>query len=729
MSKNVGHMGLIALLLLGLIVPLFSQTTYAQDDTQVVIAGSTYLDELMRVLTQNFTDTTETETEFTFQAEGLTAGFEALCAGSVDLVMSTRPISDEELLGCETDFIEVLLAVEGLVLIPDMGITATLNCTTSDNLSNILGAGANEQLTWLDVSPTATSPDELTLYGPERDISTFLASLLPSEQARDDYETFATLNDVIEQLQTPGSNTLVFTTLSEWAALSEEERGDVRVLDITADDFTTCVSPTIEAVEEGNYALGRRLMLYVNANNLEKVSPFLNFALEEEGITTTTSDLGFSTPTTASLEAGRGNIIERRTGRTFSRPESPVATNTAEQGSIAIHGSSIASYRADIVYTAFNSKYAAVTLDVTPLGDTEGWQAFCGGEVDVLQVSRQATEEELATCRDNDINPTQVFLGSDAVVLVVSNEELPTCVSYEDIRTLIVNDSVDVDKGMMDDSEDVSEAPTEETEDSEEQAATPQPDGPQGPTDWSQFGADVPLLILPPALGSLENDLVFTEIAPGEFLLRRTDVPTVQEVPENTDLEAVDYRLGAIPNYEGGALTWAFWSEVQARDIEGLRPLEVGSDCVAPSVETISDGSYPFSVSSYLVFSDVALGDAFAGALLWDLLSEETAALLTEAEVIGIDRETLVEQRESLFNIIAQAQTARIEAEGEVTEEGVEEETGTEEGSENGTVNPDGSVNPDGTVNEDGTTGEEATPNATPQEVTPEAATPEEGSE
>lgn len=724
MSKNIGHMGLIALLLLGLIVPLFSQTIYAQGDTQVVIAGSTYLDELMRVLTQNFTDATETETEFTFQTEGLTAGFEALCAGSVDLVMSTRPISDEEVLDCETDFIEVLLAVEGLVLIPDTAISIDLNCTTSDNLPNILGAGANEQLTWLDVSPTATSPDELTLFGPEQDISTFLSSLLPSGQARDDYQTFATLSDIMEQLQTPGSNTLAFATLNEWAALSEEERGDVRALEITADNFTSCVSPTIEAVEEGDYALGRRLMLYVNTNSLEKVTPFLNFALEEEAITTATSNLGFSTPTTASLEAGRGNVVERRTGRTFSRPDSPVATNTAEQGSIAIHGASIASYRADIVYTEFNSEYAAITLDVTPLGDAEAWQAFCSGEVDVIQVSRQATEEEVSTCRDNDINPTQVFLGSDAVVLVVANDELPACVSYEDIRTLIVNDSVDVDKGIMDDSEEVSETPIEETEDSEEQAATPQQSGPTGPTDWSQFGADVPLLILPPALGSLENDLIFTKIAPGEFLLRRTDVPTVQEVPEDTDLDAVDYRLGAVPNYQGGALTWAFWSEVQAQDIEGLRLLEVGPDCVAPTVETISNGSYSFAVSSYLVFSDAALGDAFAGALLWDLLSEETVAALTEAEVIGIDRDTLVEQRESLFNIIAQAQAARIEAEGEVTGEGSEEGTETEDGSEDGTVNPDGSVNPDGTVNEDGTTGEQTTPDATPEE-----ATPEEGSE
>lgn len=693
MTKHIGHVGLVALLLLTLTAPFFS-STYAQEEDTVVIAGSTYLEDLLRELVEDYKANNKTTADFLFSAEGINAGIEALCAGDADLVMSTRSITDEELLNCDNNFIEVLIAVEGLILVPDTGVSQDLVCISSDNLPNILSAGANEELTWLDVSTTYDSNAPLTLYGPSEDITTFVASLLPSEQARDTYETFDTLSDILTDLQSAGSNTLAFTTLAAWDALSDDERGDVKPFEIAPQaNFIECSAPTVEAVESGDYALGRRLLLYVNPESATEapVASLLDYILSDDVITSSTTALGYSAPTANALERGLANIADSRLGRTFTRANTPVIVNTAEPGELNIAGASAATYATEPVFTAFNETFTAVDVNINALGNAAGWEAFCSGESTVIQVTRPATEDELAACEENNIEPTTVFLGADAVVLLVDadNASLPTCVNEAEIRTLIVNENVDVDAGRMNDTDQAAD--DEDNSDDGDVVGEA-----QGPTDWGAVGGDTstPLLILPPSLGALETDIILTSIAPGEALLRRTDAPTVQEVPTSTTLSSVDYRIGGLPNFDGGALTWTFYSEWMASEnADSVRAFAVGEDCINPSEEAILDGTYPFVVASYLVFSGEALGDTLPASLLWLTYDDDTLDRIAELNLVGFDREAFDSARDALFNSIAEAQQARLDAEetAENQDDAASEETNNTEADEDTATSEDAS--------------------------------------
>ena len=92
---------------------------------------------------------------------GLRAGFDALCAGDVDIVMSNEPITDLQIQACAnagTDFIETAIAYEAVVFLASTA--ADVQCVSQETLNTIWQLGAAEEVTWDGdlTSPALTGP-------------------------------------------------------------------------------------------------------------------------------------------------------------------------------------------------------------------------------------------------------------------------------------------------------------------------------------------------------------------------------------------------------------------------------------------------------------------------------------------------------------------------------------------------------------------------------------------
>ena len=654
MTKYIEYAGralLVGVMVLTLSVPFLAlpSATFAQDGeptAPVLITGSTFLESYVTELVNAYQAASEDTTEFSFQPGGNDGGFASLCDGSADVVMATRDISDEEIVNCDTagvHFVEVVIGVEALVLVPNQGIATTTACVPSDTLPSYLGSSAIEPLTWAVVSPIV-EPAEITLYGPNNDsLNALLANLLPDGQVNPNYEKFDNLADFLPQLQDPEANILSFMSLADWDAI--EDKGDLEAFLVSDDAFTTCLQPTVANVISGEYPLGRRFLLYVNVASLAKdgVDPMLQFALGTDGVSTLASHSGFSAPTEDAVARGIANVTEINIGRTFTRANTPFEINTAVAGEVNITANARANLANKVVADNFSAAFPNVAVKLSVATEDAAWEAFCNGETNVIQVT------SLRNC-NNGTAAYPISYGGDAVVLLVGNAELPACVNYADINSLLVNSTLDPLKGMK------ADAGADVVVEGDANTPTQTDPVPQGPTDWSGVGVDLPLLILSPQFAGVESDVIFSITAPGVSSLPRNDAPTVQFARTDTQLNDIDYRVGGLAQFEGGALTYLKWSEWQAIEDApaNVRALQVGSDCVAPTAETIADGSYPFSLNSYLVFSENALKDGIAASYLWYAYDSAALDQLAELGLAGFDRDTLEAQREEQFDLFAE---------------------------------------------------------------------------
>jgi phosphate transport system substrate-binding protein len=775
--RGVLRLVLPLILMVSLSTPVLSLATpaYAQDDAgeeeTVTVAGSGYVRQF---LYEALLDEAANPDAFQFLAEetGTDRGFIALCEGRADMTLATRPINDEEILLCEANevgFVELVLAAEGLVMVPSAPREDV--CLDVNRLDTILGVdSAGTEVVWTDFADTAEDTGPITLYGPEDSIRNLglLSDLLPSliePDYRTDYVAFASPGQAIvgaarlrELTPNTQSNTVAFMSFSEWNDVEDEE-GLVALDMSNPAERVICTSPTQETIANGDYPASRRLFAYVNANSLDKtgLNSFLTETLQEENAASVIDELGFTVPTTPIFANNIQSIIDRRTGRLFSRSGAPVEVNTAEPASITLNGTGLSTYASQPAVNAFNSQFPNIDVFVSPVGDAAAWRAFCSGETNLIQVTRSLAEIQAANPDDealqncaaepfilNEGDDFSLFFGTEAVVFAVGLESvLPQdlCLTDDHLRQLLVQTVEDPQRGTLDSAEEETETSmnfspdtssqsdgivlvqdggegtpppdeenggeNDETNDEEtgadgengegqedgdsdepEQEDVPlfDPENLQGPYLWSQIISELPenleLRVLTPPFSAVETDMVLSAINntdPFKPLLRRSDAPIVQPSPavqaeEGGDtpptqtveqLSDIEYRVQAINELDGGISYFMRSQLVENESLDAVRLLPVGEDCVEPTPENIVSGTYPFAVSSGLVFNEAALEDEFTAAFIWYLFSDESLETLAERSLLGFDEETYQVIQQELFTVIEETQTALAEgAEG-----------------------------------------------------------------
>jgi phosphate transport system substrate-binding protein len=247
-------------------------------------------------------------------------------------------------------------------------------------------------------------------------------------------------------------------------------------------------------------------------------------------------------------------------------------------GNITVDGSSTVLPFAQASAETFQGENPNVKITVGKSGTGGGLEKFCAGEIDVADASRQIKPEEEAICKKNGITFGEVQVANDGIT-IVTNKKLPVkCLTTKELNEVWK-------KGSKVSS-------------------------------LSQVNSGLPstkLSLYGPGTDSGTFDF-FTGKINGEEGDSRTDYQPSED--DNVIVQGVS-------GDDGGLGYFGFSYYEQNKDKLNLVEVDGGKGCVAPSKETIQDGSYaPLSRPLYMYYSDKSIAQPQVAAFLNQTLAK-----------------------------------------------------------------------------------------------------------
>jgi phosphate transport system substrate-binding protein len=235
-------------------------------------------------------------------------------------------------------------------------------------------------------------------------------------------------------------------------------------------------------------------------------------------------------------------------------------------GSIRIDGSSTVAPLTEAIAEEFQAENPDVKVTVGTAGTGGGFEKFCAGETDISDASREIEPEEVAACKKDGIGYEDVHVATDALTVMINNENPVACLTVDQLSAVWGPDSK--------------------------------------LSNWDEIPGlkeefDEELALFGPGTDSGTFDY-FTEEINGEEGATRKDYNNVGE-NDNATVTGVEGSPGGM-GYAG----FSYYTENEGK----LKALEVdnGKGCVGPSVETAQDGSYaPLSRPLFIYPSKTAL--------------------------------------------------------------------------------------------------------------------------
>ncbi len=226
-------------------------------------------------------------------------------------------------------------------------------------------------------------------------------------------------------------------------------------------------------------------------------------------------------------------------------------------GSIRIDGSSTVAPLATLAAERFEQQGSGTRVTVGTSGTGGGFEKFCNGETEIATASRAIKDEEQAMCDDKGVAFTEVLVANDGIAIVanVGNDWAP-CLTTDQLAAVW---------------------------------------GPESTaTRWSEIDASFPddeLKLFGPGTDSGTFDF-FTKEINGEEGASRTDYSPSED--DNVTIQGVEGETGGL-----GYFGLSYYE--QNKDQLALVEVDSGDGCVAPTTETVQDGSYtPLSRPLYL---------------------------------------------------------------------------------------------------------------------------------
>jgi phosphate transport system substrate-binding protein len=244
--------------------------------------------------------------------------------------------------------------------------------------------------------------------------------------------------------------------------------------------------------------------------------------------------------------------------------EEPADEGGNLSGSVVVDGSSTVAPLGEAAAELFMMETPGVQVTVGTSGTGGGFEKFCNGETDISEASRPIKDEEAEICETNGIAFEGLTVANDALTVLVHQENPLQCITVEQLNQIWGPDS--------------------------------------SASNWNEVDGidfDAPLDLYGPGTDSGTFDY-FTEAINGEAGAQRTDYNNIGE-DDNTGIIGVEGSPGGM-FYVGFSYYVENQDRVKALEIDG------GDGCVAPSVESVQDGSYsPLGRGLYVYPSDTAL--------------------------------------------------------------------------------------------------------------------------
>jgi phosphate transport system substrate-binding protein len=281
-------------------------------------------------------------------------------------------------------------------------------------------------------------------------------------------------------------------------------------------------------------------------------------------------------------------------------------------GTITIDGSSTVQPFAEAAAELFNEENPDVEITVGAAGTSGGFEKFCAGETDISDASRPIEPEEEDLCSKGGIDYTEVQVANDGISYVSNPALAISCLTIDQLKQLWVDDSVTNYSELGEDAD----------------SGEPLPDA-----EVSLYG---------PGTDSGTFDY-FTDVINGEEGVSRKEYQ-----PSEDD----NVLVQGIEGDQGGSGYFGFSYYEQNADALNLVSVDGGDGCVAPSAETIQDGSYqPLARPIFMYPSGEAMQKPEVAAFM-QYVVDNYDAIAEAAQIVPMD-ETQASDASSALSEVA----------------------------------------------------------------------------
>jgi phosphate transport system substrate-binding protein len=222
-------------------------------------------------------------------------------------------------------------------------------------------------------------------------------------------------------------------------------------------------------------------------------------------------------------------------------------------GSIAIDGSSTVFPLTQAAAEAFQGANGGVQITVGESGTGGGFEKFCAGETQISDASRAIEPEEVSACKKEGIPYTSFQVANDGISIATNPDLAIKCLTTEQLKLLWNKGSKITNYSQLG---------------KDAETGKPLPDA-----EVSLYG---------PGTDSGTFDF-FTDEINGEEGVSRSDYQPSED--DNVLVEGVSGDSGGL-----GYFGFSYYEQNQ--DKLNLVAVDSGKGCIAPSKETIQDGSY-----------------------------------------------------------------------------------------------------------------------------------------
>ena len=271
---------------------------------------------------------------------------------------------------------------------------------------------------------------------------------------------------------------------------------------------------------------------------------------------------------------------------------------SALSGEVLIDGSSTVQPLSAAAGELFKEVESGVNVSVATSGTGGGFEVFCQGTTDISNASRPIKDEEAAACEEAGVEFTELRVATDALTVVVSQEnDFISCLTTDELGTLW----------------------------------NPEAEGTV--MTWDQVNPafpSEPIELYGPGTDSGTFDY-FTEEIGGDTGVSRTDFNASED--DNVIVQGVQGSANAL-----GYFGFTYFEE----NAETLKAVEVdsGEGCVAPSAETAADGSYsPLARPLFIYVNNASFADKAHVAEFVKFYAENNATIAEAGQYIPLNDE------------------------------------------------------------------------------------------
>ena len=276
-------------------------------------------------------------------------------------------------------------------------------------------------------------------------------------------------------------------------------------------------------------------------------------------------------------------------------------------GTINIDGSSTVAPLSEAAAELFQEQNPDVRVTVGTSGTGGGFEKFCAGETDISDASRAIEADETKACESKGIKYEEVQVANDGLSVVVNNQNTwANCLTTAQLKKIW-------DKGSK-------------------------------VNNWNQVDPSFPnepLKLFGAGTDSGTFDY-FTNAINGEEGRSRSDYSATED--DNVTVTGVSGARGGL-----GYFGLSYLQENEGK-IKGIQ-IDGGSGCVAPSTETVQDGSYtPLSRPLFIYPSDKALARPEVKAFL-DFYVTNYQQIAEEALFVPLTEEQAAEAKQKITQL------------------------------------------------------------------------------